>query len=113
MANSIEKAAGLEVDEAFTYLGERYKKFSLLDSEILDPELRSKTATVLKNEIFQGTTRLVGALQNVKAISQATAPEKHIYSRAEIRQLCKDPETYAQHRDEIHAAMYEGRIEKE
>lgn len=39
-------------------------------------------------------------------------PEKRIYTREEIKQLCADMDTFAKCSDELHAAMREGRIKE-
>jgi len=67
MATIAEKGASLEVSEAFGKLQDRFQKYGKLENEILDAELRAKTARMLESEIHASALALVKALAGAEA----------------------------------------------
>lgn len=113
MTSVIEKGARLEVNEAFGKLQDRFNKYSKLESEILDPELREKTAKLIEYEIHENALALVKARAGADAAHEAAAtPQKKIWTQAEIRELRLSGKVTDEIMAELRTAVSEGRVVK-
>ncbi|MDM7912768.1 MAG: hypothetical protein QUS09_06695 [Methanotrichaceae archaeon] len=111
MATIAEKGASLEVSEAFGKLQDRFQKYGKLEAEILDSELRAKTARMLESEIHASALALVRALAGAEAATQqAVTPPKKTWTQEEVRQLRLSGKLTDELMAEIKQATAEGRV---
>lgn len=113
MTSVIEKGASLEVSEAFNRLHDRFQKYGKLESEIYDPELRSKTAKMIESEIHASALGLVRALAGAEAAQKASeSPQKKVWTQAEIREIRLSGKMTDEIMAELRTAVSEGRVVK-
>jgi ABC-type uncharacterized transport system ATPase subunit len=111
MTSVIEKGTNLEVNEAFSKLQDRFNKYSKLESDILDPELREKTAKLIEYEIHESALALVRARAGADAAHEAAATsQKKTWTQAEIRDLRIAGKMTDSIMEEIREAVSEGRV---
>ena len=111
MTTTTQKGASLEVQEAFNRLHDRFRKYGSLDTDIIDPELRSKAGRLLRDEIYQGAVSLVQALAGAEAAANAAAtPPKKLWAQKEIRDLRLSGKLTDELMAEIRQATAEGRV---
>lgn len=111
MTSVIEKGTNLEVSEAFGKLQDRFQKYGKLEDEILDPELRTKTAQLLEYEIQESALALVRARAGADAAHEAAAtPQKKTWTQAEIRELRMAGKMTDEIMEELRTAVSEGRV---